>query len=140
MKLTKRQQFKLYGLEFDLFSTLNCQQNFKISSFSTSLACSQVPQKPIIWCISGVQLNHKFKNFNVLPIKRILFNKKLLLLFQFLERSKETHALGRPGNPEEVASAIAFLASDASSFITGANLPVDGGRHAMCPRQDAEYK
>ncbi|CAG2218983.1 unnamed protein product [Mytilus edulis] len=53
---------------------------------------------------------------------------------QFLERSKETHALGRPGQPDEVAKAIAFLASDDSSFITGACVPVDGGRHAMCPR------
>lgn len=53
---------------------------------------------------------------------------------QFLERSKTTHALGRPGEPHEIASAIAFLASDAASFITGASIPVDGGRHAMCPR------
>ncbi|KAM3955900.1 dihydroanticapsin 7-dehydrogenase-like [Aphomia sociella] len=52
----------------------------------------------------------------------------------FLERTKETHALGRPGNPEEVAASIAFLASDLASNITGASLPVDGGRHAMCPR------
>ena len=58
----------------------------------------------------------------------------LYWLFQFLERSKETHALGRPGNPEEVAQTIAFLASDGASFITGAQVPVDGGRHAMCPR------
>jgi Dehydrogenases with different specificities (related to short-chain alcohol dehydrogenases) len=53
---------------------------------------------------------------------------------KFLEHSKQTHALGRPGQPDEVARAIAFLASDDSSFITGATLPVDGGRHAMCPR------
>ncbi|KAG7258456.1 hypothetical protein CRUP_024195 [Coryphaenoides rupestris] len=53
---------------------------------------------------------------------------------KFLEKCKQTHALGRPGEVEEVAQAIAFLASDASSFITGVNLPVDGGRHAMCPR------
>lgn len=53
---------------------------------------------------------------------------------KFLERSKETHALGRPGRAEEVASAIAFLASDEASNITGVTLPVDGGRHAMCPR------
>ncbi|XP_076046081.1 3-oxoacyl-[acyl-carrier-protein] reductase FabG-like isoform X2 [Oratosquilla oratoria] len=52
----------------------------------------------------------------------------------FLERAKQTHALGRPGVPDEVAKTIAFLASDDASFITGASLPVDGGRHAMCPR------
>lgn len=52
----------------------------------------------------------------------------------FLERSKETHALGRPGNPDEVAATIAFLASNLASNITGASVPVDGGRHAMCPR------
>ncbi|CAN2391192.1 Enoyl-(Acyl carrier protein) reductase [Pristimantis euphronides] len=53
---------------------------------------------------------------------------------QFLQRTKETHALGRPGTVEEVARTIAFLASDAASFITGVTMPVDGGRHAMCPR------
>ncbi|XP_064554221.1 uncharacterized oxidoreductase TM_0325-like [Drosophila montana] len=53
---------------------------------------------------------------------------------QFLEHSKTTHALGRAGDVEEVAKAIAFLASDAASFTTGVNLAVDGGRHAMCPR------
>ncbi|XP_053948672.1 3-oxoacyl-[acyl-carrier-protein] reductase FabG-like [Anastrepha ludens] len=51
-----------------------------------------------------------------------------------VERGKETHALGRVGNPMEVAEAIAFLASETASFITGAILPIDGGRHAMCPR------
>ena len=37
------------------------------------------------------------------------------------------HALKRAGQPEEVAAAIRFLLSDEASFITGANLPVDGG-------------
>ncbi|KAH8407804.1 hypothetical protein KR215_001610 [Drosophila sulfurigaster] len=53
---------------------------------------------------------------------------------KFLEHSKTTHAMGRPGDVTEVAQAIAFLASDAASFTTGVSLPVDGGRHAMCPR------
>ncbi|CAH0389574.1 unnamed protein product [Bemisia tabaci] len=50
---------------------------------------------------------------------------------KFLERSKETHPLGRPGSSEEVAKAIIFLASEDASFSTGVNLPVDGGRHAF---------
>ncbi|XP_055855039.1 3-oxoacyl-[acyl-carrier-protein] reductase FabG-like [Episyrphus balteatus] len=53
---------------------------------------------------------------------------------KYLEHSKSTHALGRVGNVNEVAPAIAFLASDAASFITGALLAIDGGKSAMCPR------
>jgi NAD(P)-dependent dehydrogenase (short-subunit alcohol dehydrogenase family) len=38
------------------------------------------------------------------------------------------HPMGRLGNPEEVAYAVLFLASDEASFITGVELPIDGGR------------
>lgn len=52
----------------------------------------------------------------------------------YLEKCKETHALGRTGTTKEVANTIIFLASEGASNITGATIAVDGGRHAMCPR------
>jgi NAD(P)-dependent dehydrogenase (short-subunit alcohol dehydrogenase family) len=45
----------------------------------------------------------------------------------FLAMLMAGHPIGRVGLPEEIASAVAFLASDEASFITGAILPVDGG-------------
>lgn len=52
----------------------------------------------------------------------------------FLEERKKDHALGRIGEVDEVAYAIAFLASEQASFMTGVLLPVDGGKSNMCPR------
>jgi len=52
----------------------------------------------------------------------------------FLERSKETHPIGRPGRPEEIAELILFLASDRAGWMTGETIPIDGGRHLTCAR------
>ena len=40
----------------------------------------------------------------------------------------ETTVLGRVGEPNEVADLIGFLASPRASYITGTNVPIDGGR------------
>ncbi|HXS83259.1 MAG TPA: SDR family oxidoreductase [Methylomirabilota bacterium] len=46
----------------------------------------------------------------------------------FLERSKTTHPLGRVGSVDEIAALILFLLSDEAGWITGACMPIDGGR------------
>jgi NAD(P)-dependent dehydrogenase (short-subunit alcohol dehydrogenase family) len=46
----------------------------------------------------------------------------------FLARAKETHPLGRHGEPADVAAAIAFLACGDAGWITGECMKVDGGR------------
>ena len=45
-----------------------------------------------------------------------------------LERLRPYIPLNRIGEPEEIAEAVLFLMSDAASYITGANIPVSGGR------------
>jgi NAD(P)-dependent dehydrogenase (short-subunit alcohol dehydrogenase family) len=46
---------------------------------------------------------------------------------EWYEQMREGHLLDRFGEPEEVAGAAVFLASDAASFVTGSILTVDGG-------------
>jgi 2-keto-3-deoxy-L-fuconate dehydrogenase len=46
---------------------------------------------------------------------------------EMFEELAKTQPIGRMGEPEEVASLALFLCSDAASFITGVNYPLDGG-------------
>lgn len=52
----------------------------------------------------------------------------------FLEHSRSTHPLGRVGEPEDIANAVAYLASDEAGWVTGVTLSLDGGRHLTCAR------
>ncbi|HZB64369.1 MAG TPA: SDR family oxidoreductase [Nitrososphaeraceae archaeon] len=47
---------------------------------------------------------------------------------QFKKNVTKSIPMGRMGSPDEVAKAVSFLASDDSSYITGIELFVDGGR------------
>jgi NAD(P)-dependent dehydrogenase (short-subunit alcohol dehydrogenase family) len=47
---------------------------------------------------------------------------------------EDMRVMDRPGRPEDIAPVVAFLLSDASAWIRGANIPVDGGMssHILC--------
>ena len=53
------------------------------------------------------------------------------VLKALLETTETTTPLGRLGLPMEIASAAVFLASDESTFLTGAVVPIDGGYTAV---------
>ncbi len=47
------------------------------------------------------------------------------------ERFAKSVPLGRMSDPQDIANAAVYLASDEASFVTGVNLPIDGGRLAV---------
>jgi meso-butanediol dehydrogenase / (S,S)-butanediol dehydrogenase / diacetyl reductase len=77
------------------------------------------------WGERGVRLNAVAPSFTITEITE-QFAQDEEILAPFVNRI----ALGRPAQPEDIAPAVLFLASDAARYITGAVLPVDGGTSA----------
>lgn len=57
----------------------------------------------------------------------------MLLLLKGLQTQKATIGLERAGQPQEVARVVGFLSSGFSSYLTGANIVLDGGSSVMNP-------
>ncbi|MDH3659652.1 MAG: SDR family oxidoreductase [Alphaproteobacteria bacterium] len=74
------------------------------------------------WAKDGIRVNAVAPTFSRTAMTAPLMGDNAMV-----ERLLEATPMGRFVEPEEVAAAIAFLASDAASMITGAILPVDGG-------------
>lgn len=74
------------------------------------------------WAASGVQVNAIAPTYFETELTKPLFEDPVRNAF-ITERTP----MGRWGQPHELAGAVIFLASDASSYITGQTLVVDGG-------------
>lgn len=71
----------------------------------------------------GIRVNAIAPGFIDSPMLRKAFNSDPERERRVLERTP----MKKLGNPEDVAAAAVYLASDAAKFVTGVNLPVDGG-------------
>ncbi len=73
----------------------------------------------------GIRSNSICPGMIETPLFNSIFGLEHMALYR--KRFEEQHKLGRFGQPEEIAGAAFFLASDDSSFVTGQSLVVDGG-------------
>jgi NAD(P)-dependent dehydrogenase (short-subunit alcohol dehydrogenase family) len=80
---------------------------------SAALACAQ----------AGIRVNAICPGL----IETAMVERKYRDLPERKRAMEARHPVGRLGTPEEIAAAVIWLFSDASSFVTGHSLPVDGG-------------
>ena len=79
-------------------------------------------QVAIDYADEGVRVNSVCPGFVDTPMTEALLESERF--YKFLEANTP---MDRPARPEEIAPVIAFLASEKASYMTGANVPVDGG-------------
>lgn len=102
----------IFGLSGGSFEAVYSASKGAVISFSKALAKEVGP--------SGINVNTVAPGYIETDMTKIVDKKYRKVI------ESET-PMGRLGQPEDVASAVAFLVSDQASFITGATLPVTGG-------------
>jgi len=56
------------------------------------------------------------------------------------DQLRQLHPVGRVGRPDEVAAVVAHLLSEEASFVSGATIPVDGGRSVLGPDPESRQR
>lgn len=115
----------LAGIRAAPGATAYCMSKAALDQFTRCLALELAPKNVRVNAINPAVIVTNFQREAGLSEKAY---------GEFIERAKLTHPLGRVGDVSETAHAIAFLASDLATFITGTCLPVDGGKAQLCPR------
>lgn len=83
------------------------------------------------WSVHGIRVNAIQPAQILTPAVKRMFEDPRLDPASLEQRLLRGIPLGRLGQPEDVAKAVVFLASDAAAWITGIMLPVDGGNLAL---------
>jgi meso-butanediol dehydrogenase/(S,S)-butanediol dehydrogenase/diacetyl reductase len=102
------------GLGGDWYQSFYNASKGAVSNLTRSLALELAPH--------GVRVNAVNPSMTLTEMTAALQQNKRLM-----DKIVERIPLGRGARPEEIASVIAFLASEDASFVNGVNLPVDGG-------------
>jgi 3(or 17)beta-hydroxysteroid dehydrogenase len=105
----------------------------RIAYASSKAALSTLTKSIAIYATSknyGIRCNLVLPSTILTPLWDPLLEEKENGLFELPEKYTEKIPMKRFGKPEEVAKAILFLASDDSTYITGAEIIVDGGTSA----------
>jgi len=89
----------------------------------------------LITMAKAMAADHAAQNIRVNTLSPGGVETDRMMRFGSMEKAREVlgsrHLMKRLGLPEEIAAAALFLASDASSFVTGSNLLADGGYNAI---------
>jgi NAD(P)-dependent dehydrogenase (short-subunit alcohol dehydrogenase family) len=107
-----------WGLEGGEKAVAYCAAKGGMVVMTKAMAIDHGPQ--------GIRVNAVCPGDTVTPMEEADAQRQGIEWSEYVRWASE-RPLGRMGEPEEIARAVLFLASEESSFITGAALPVDGG-------------
>jgi len=82
----------------------------------------------VLYAKNKIRFNSVHPGFIITPLFEKLAARSPLGISKSIEAESAMIPLGRMGLPEDIASGILFLASDESSYITGTELVIDGGK------------